>query len=71
MYPKLHHVHRVSLDDSIYGVHVDIVKIFFPWIHLHCYDLSPLQQIFPTLQMIDLFIVPEEWFTTSYDVTKL
>ena len=39
-------------------------------------DTSPLlwfdrSTIFPTLPMVDLFIVPEEWFTISYDATKL
>ena len=60
MHPKLRHVFRVSLVDNIYGVYTDILKFLIPWIHLHCYDLFPLQQIFPTLAMVDLFIVPEE-----------
>ena len=71
MYPKLSHVSRVSLVDGIYGVYVDIVKFLILWIHLHCYDLSPLEHLFPTLPMFDLFIVPEEWFTISFDATKL
>ena len=49
MYPKLCHVSRVSLVDSIYGVYFDKVKFLILWVHLHCYDLSPLQQIYPTL----------------------
>ena len=71
MYLKLHHVSRVSLVDSIYGVCVDIVKFHFLWIHLHCNNLSPLQKFFCTLLMVDLLIVPEKWFTISYDATKL
>ena len=49
MYPKLCHVSRVSLVDGIYGVCFDIIKFLILWLHLHCYDLSPLQQIYPTL----------------------
>ena len=60
MYPKLLHVSEVSLVDTIYGVHVDIVKFLFLQIHLRCYDLSPLQQVFPALPMVDLFIIPEQ-----------
>ena len=71
MYPKLHHVFRFSLVDSIYGFYVDIVKFLILWIHLYCYDLSPLQQIFPTLPMVDLLIVHEGWFTINFDATKL
>ena len=49
MYPELHPVSGVSLVDGIYGVYVDMVKFFILWVHLHCYDLSPLQQMYPTL----------------------
>ena len=49
MYPKLHYVSEVSQVDGIYEVSVDIVKVYILWVHLHCYDLSPLQQIYPTL----------------------
>ena len=49
MYPKLGHVSRVSLVDRIYGVYFDIVNFPILWVHLHCSDLSPLQQIYPTL----------------------
>ena len=38
MYPKLSGVSRV---DGVYGVYVDIIN-FILWVHLHCYDLSPL-----------------------------
>ena len=43
MYLKLHHVFRVTLVDSIYGVYIEVVKSLFLWIHIYCYDLSPLQ----------------------------
>ena len=44
MYPKLCYVSGVSLVDiiCIYS------KISDPLGNLHCYDLSPLQQIYPT-----------------------
>ena len=71
MYPKLCDVSRVSLVENIYGVSFDIVKFLNLWVYLHCYVLSLLQQIYPTLLMVDLFTVPEQWFTISYDATKL
>ena len=49
MYPKLCHVFRASLIDGIYGVYFDIVKFLILWGHLHRYDLSLLQQIYPML----------------------
>ena len=49
MYPKLCHVSRVSQVDSLYGVYFDIAKFLILWVHLHCYDLYPLQQIYPAL----------------------
>ena len=49
MYPKLYYVFRVSLVDSVYEVYDDIVKPLILWVHLYCYDLRPLQQIYPTL----------------------
>ena len=49
MYPKLCYVSRVSLVDGIYQVYFDIAKFLILWVHLHCYNLSPQQQIYPTL----------------------
>ena len=44
MYPKLYYVPGVSLVDII----CRCSKISDPLGNLHCYDLSPLQQIYPT-----------------------
>ena len=49
MDPELHYLSGVSLVNGIYGVFIDIVKFPILWVHLHCYDSSPLQQIYPTL----------------------
>ena len=57
------YVFRVSLADITHGLYVDIVKFLILRVHFHYYDISLLQQIYPTLTNVDLFIVPEEWFT--------
>ena len=49
MYPKLCHVCRVSLVEGIYGAYFDIVKFLILCVHLHFYDLFPLQQVYTTL----------------------
>ena len=71
MYSKLHNVSGVTRVGGTYVVYVDTVKFLILWVYFHCYDLSCLQKIYPTLSMIELFIVPVEWFTISYNTIKL
>ena len=53
MYSKLHNVSGVTRVGGTYVVYVDTVKFLILWVYFHCYDLSCLQKIYPTLSMIE------------------